>query len=177
MKQETIPDGYPMECNRIHCGDALELVPDLPDNSLDLIVCDGLWRCNRQMGQDWKHPGIQSGTHSDLLGQARGRGRPLPVREARLRGFRGLSSLSGTQVRDRPVPAQQTLARKAQPYQQLRYHPLLHQGQRPPCLRPGGHPGRSACRTAAPQAGGARSLGSQRQIRQDSFQSRGEESR
>ncbi|MYF35784.1 MAG: site-specific DNA-methyltransferase [Synechococcus sp. SB0678_bin_12] len=31
----------PLQINRIHSGDALQLVPDIPDGSVDLIVCDG----------------------------------------------------------------------------------------------------------------------------------------
>ena len=31
----------PLQLNRIHSGDALQLVPSIPDGSVDLIICDG----------------------------------------------------------------------------------------------------------------------------------------
>lgn len=39
--REPLSPPLPLQINRIHGGDALQLVPDVPDGSVDLIVCDG----------------------------------------------------------------------------------------------------------------------------------------
>lgn len=46
-----------LELNKIHCGDAIELLEDVEDNSVDLIVCDGPYGVSQN---DWdKIPSIQ----------------------------------------------------------------------------------------------------------------------
>jgi len=39
--REPLNPPLPLQINQIHSGDALQLVPDVSDSSVDLIVCDG----------------------------------------------------------------------------------------------------------------------------------------
>ncbi|MBL7965349.1 MAG: site-specific DNA-methyltransferase [Flavobacteriales bacterium] len=53
-----------MELEKIHCGDALKLVGHLPDESVDLIVCDGPYGVT---DQDWDRIGDIQTYNLELL--------------------------------------------------------------------------------------------------------------